>query len=198
MIAGVSSVALVVRLKSTDRPSASACWLAYSTTRSSSGKFISVSPPKNVMCTPRRSPDSANSMSIAARAVSKSMNFGLPSRRRHLVRAVLVAVPAGKVALIRQVQHQRLQRENRRRILRRLGGRVARNDGAALRQLAKQADCILCVQAECRRGRSTSSSSESVAPARRSNTVAAATIQFEDRAGRDNVERSGSRPPENS
>ena len=68
--------------------------------------------------------------------------------RRDFVRAVLVAVPAGEVALIRQVQHQRLQRENRRRILRRLGRRIARDDGAALRQFAKQADCILTVQAE--------------------------------------------------
>ena len=100
------------------------------------------------MCTPRRSPDSRKQHVDRGAGGVEIHELRLALGRGDFIRAVFVAVPAGEVALIRQVQHQRLQRENRRRVLRRLGRRIARDDGAALRQFAKQADCILGVQAE--------------------------------------------------
>jgi len=79
MISSVSRVALVVRLKPMPRPCAAACARAYSTTWRSSLKFISVSPPKNVMCTAWRPADWASRKSTDAVAVSTVMYLGLPS-----------------------------------------------------------------------------------------------------------------------
>ena len=58
MISGLSSVALVVRLKSTSLETSAARRLAYAMVLASTGKFSSVSPPKKVMWATLLSPDS--------------------------------------------------------------------------------------------------------------------------------------------
>ncbi len=76
MISGLSSVALVVRLKSTSLPTSFARCLAYVIVFLRTGKFSSVSPPKNVMWATLFAPDSLSMNSTLSRAVSSLMNFG--------------------------------------------------------------------------------------------------------------------------
>ena len=73
MISGRSSVAFVVRLKSISLPSSSARRRAYAIVDFSTGKFNSVSPPKNVRCAMRLLSASRNS--TLCFAVSSLMNF---------------------------------------------------------------------------------------------------------------------------
>ncbi len=57
-------------------PASAARRRAYPMVAFNTGKFISVSPPKNVMCACGLSRDSRKANSTASRAVSSLMNFG--------------------------------------------------------------------------------------------------------------------------
>ena len=77
MISGFSSVAFVVRLKSTSLPISAARCRAYAMVFFNTGKFSSVSPPKNVTWAIRLLPDSFSMKSTLWRAVSSFMKRGL-------------------------------------------------------------------------------------------------------------------------
>ena len=186
MMAGVSSVALVVRLKSMERPCASACSLAYCHDAFQQRKI------HQRLAAEERDVHGAPLAGLLKQKVDRGARrlevheLRLALGRRDLVLAELVAILAGEIALIGQIQHQRLQREVGRRILRRLGRCIACDDGAALRQLTEQADCILAFKPSSPR-RSTSSSSARSLACEKVQYRGGGTVQFEDRAGRNQV-----------
>src|SRR5215831_19174218 len=110
MISSRRNVAFVVRLAFTCLPSGSARSFAYASADFNILKLSSVSPPKNVRFTLGESPDSANMKSTDCLG-----GFVHEPRLRgafdNAVLAVLVAVAAREIALARDVEHQRLERD---------------------------------------------------------------------------------------
>ena len=78
MTSGRSSVPLVVRLNSTRLPASAARRRAYGIVFSSTAKFSSVSPPKNVSRTTGLPPERSIMKSTLSRAVSSLISFGMP------------------------------------------------------------------------------------------------------------------------
>ena len=110
-------MAFVVRLKSIVFPTSAARLRAYAMVDLSTGKFSSVSPPKNVMCATRPLSFNSKSTAVAGRRLGHELRLFAVLGVDDLVLAVLVAVRAGEVALVGDVQNDCVQRKRHHRQL---------------------------------------------------------------------------------
>ena len=115
MTSGLSSVALVVRLKSIALPSAAARSVAYATAVCRTLKFSSVSPPKNVRCALAAGLAQQEVHALPRRLLAHPLRLPAVLGLDDLVFAVLVAVGAAEIALVGDVQHHRAERHRRER-----------------------------------------------------------------------------------
>ena len=111
MMAGVSSVALVVRLKSMVRPCSAACCVGVS------HHLLQQREIHERLAAEKRDVNRPAARGLRQQKIHRSLGrlevheLRLAFRRRDFVLAEFVAILAGQIALVGEIHHQRLQRE---------------------------------------------------------------------------------------